>query len=163
MDEMHEKGIKAFPAKTEGKGISFSRRVRFDVVKVFDITCGLAVGGRAGAKSRLDLQRVVPAPQFASREGDRIRMIVRTSCRIGRPLHFSWGGDAESHGRLAVITQPPIKRGEDVHLRVRRAERGLAVYHSPQTRPSRLDGAAWGVHRLAEAAAGIENGRTSIT
>ncbi|HEY8197749.1 MAG TPA: multicopper oxidase domain-containing protein, partial [Gemmatimonadales bacterium] len=76
MDAMHEKGIKAFPAKTEGKGNQlFQPRIEKGV-KVYDLTCEeiqweVEPGRRAKAWA---YNGQVPGPQIRVREGDRVRV-----------------------------------------------------------------------------------------
>src|SRR5687767_13699133 len=75
MDAMHEKGVKAFPAKTEGKGNQVLAPRIVGGVKVFDITCKavqweVEVGKKVEAWT---YNGVVPGPQIRVTEGDRIR------------------------------------------------------------------------------------------
>src|SRR4029079_2967767 len=76
MDAMHEKGVKAFPAKTEGKGNQLLHPRIDKGVKVYDliseeIEWEVEPGRRVRAWA---YNNQVPGPQIRVREGDRVRV-----------------------------------------------------------------------------------------
>ena len=103
MDAMHEKGIKAFPAKTEGKGnIPLEPRIE-EGVKVFELTAKkvhweVTPGQKVEAWTYNGL---VPGPQIRVREGDACASTSRTSCPSRRRC-TSTASSCRTTGRRAV-------------------------------------------------------------
>ena len=114
MDAMHEKGIKAFPAKTAGKGNQlFAPRVERGV-KVFELTAkplqwevapGQMVEGWA-------YNGQVPGPQIRVREGDRVRVVLHNELPESTAIHFHGLELPNQWDGVPFITQPPVKPGE---------------------------------------------------
>ena len=105
MDAMHEKGIKAFPAKTAGQGQPAARsRGWTNGVKVFELTAKkiqweTEPGQMVEAWAYNDQ---VPGPQIRVREGDRVRVDPeQQAARVDRDS-LSRPGAAERSGRRAV-------------------------------------------------------------
>ena len=78
MDAMHEKGVKAFPAKTEGKGNQLLEPRLEGGVKVYELTAEeieweVEPGRRVKAWT---YNRQVPGPQIRVRQGDRVRVVL---------------------------------------------------------------------------------------
>src|SRR5262249_22522153 len=78
MDAMHEKGIKAFPAKTAGLGNQLLKPTMDKNVKVFELTAKkiqweTEPGHMVEAWAYNDQ---VPGPQIRVAEGDRVRVIL---------------------------------------------------------------------------------------
>jgi manganese oxidase len=115
MDAMHEKGVKAFPAKTEGKGNQpFEPRMEKGV-KVYELTAEeiqweVEPGRKVTAWA---YNGQVPGPQIRVREGDRVRVRL-TNDQDGVPF----------------ITQPPIKPGESFTYEFTVPNAGSHMYHS---------------------------------
>ena len=157
MDAMHEKGVKAFPAKTEGKGNQLLDAADGEGREgLRPHRRGDPVGGRAGQEGEgVGVQRpgARPAdPRPRGRPG--ARRSSPTSCPSPPSIHFHGLELPNDQDGVPFITQPPVKPGETLHLRVHRAERRLAhVPLAPQRREAGRARAARRVHRRAEAAA----------
>jgi manganese oxidase len=90
MDAMHEKGIKAFPAKTAGLGNQVLAPKVVDGVKVFELTAKkiqweTEPGHLVEAWTYNDQ---VPGPQIRVREGDRVRVILHNQLPESTSIHF---------------------------------------------------------------------------
>jgi FtsP/CotA-like multicopper oxidase with cupredoxin domain len=74
MDAMHEKGVRAFPAKTEGKGNQLLELRMERGVKVYDLTAEeLQWEVEPGRKVKAwAYNGQVPGPQIRVRQGDRV-------------------------------------------------------------------------------------------
>ena len=135
MDAMHEKGIKAFPAKTAGLGNQLMAPKIVNGVKVFELTAKkiqweTEPGHLVEAWAYNDQ---VPGPQIRVTEGDRVRVdLAQRAARVyGDSL--SRPRAAERHGRRAVHHAAAGEARPVVHVRVHGAERRLAhVSLAPQ-------------------------------
>ncbi len=166
MDAMHEKGIKAFPAKTEGKGnqlLAAADREGRQGLRAH--RRGDPVGGRARAgRSRPGPTTIrFPGPQIRVREGDRVRVNLTTSCR-NRPPSTSTGSSCPTT-RTACRSSPSRRSSRaSVHLRVHGAQRRLAhVPLAPQRRRSRSGMGLLGAFIVEpQASRGIAAGRRGL-
>ena len=155
MDAMHEKGVKAFPAKTAGKGNQLlspgSRRAsRSTSSPPKKIQWETEPGRRVRAWA---YNEQVPGPQIRVREGDRVRVkLDNRAARVDRdPLPRPRA--AQRPGRRAVHHPAAGQAGRELHLRVHGPERRLAhVPLAPQRGEAGGPRAARRVHRRAEAA-----------
>ena len=132
MDAMHEKGVKAFPAKTEGKGNQILTPRVMAGVKIFDITCKVVQwevepGRKVEAWA---FNGVVPGPQIRVMEGDRIRMIVKNELPESTAVHFHGVETPNAMDGVPFITQPPIKPGETFTYEFVVPNAGSHMYHS---------------------------------
>jgi manganese oxidase len=90
MDAMCEKGVKAFPATTQGKGnVPIAPRVE-NGVKIFDLTATkiqweIAPGQLVEA---FGYNGIVPGPQIRVREGDRVRLNLKNGLDQSTSIHF---------------------------------------------------------------------------
>jgi len=132
MDAMHEKGIKAFPAKTEGKGNQLLAPRLVNGVKVFDITCKVVQWEVEQGKKveAWTYNGVVPGPQIRVTEGDRIRMIVKNELPESTSVHFHGVEMPNAMDGVPFITQPPIKPGETFTYEFVVPNSGSHMYHS---------------------------------
>jgi FtsP/CotA-like multicopper oxidase with cupredoxin domain len=132
MDAMHEKGIKAFPAKTEGKGNQLLTPRVVHGVKVFDITCKVVQWEvEPGRKVEAwTFNGVVPGPQIRVTEGDRIRMIVKNELPESTAVHFHGVEMPNAMDGVPFITQPPIKPGATFTYEFVVPNAGSHMYHS---------------------------------
>ncbi|HEV8612739.1 MAG TPA: copper oxidase [Gemmatimonadales bacterium] len=132
LDAMHEKGVKAFPAKTEGKGnVLFPPRLEHGV-KVFDLTCSeidweVTPGQRLKAWA---YNGQVPGPQIRVREGDRVRFNVKNLLPESTVVHFHGLEVPNDQDGVPFITQPPIKPGESYRYEFVVPNPGSHMYHS---------------------------------
>ena len=132
MDRHHEAGIKAFPAKTEGKGNQVLAPKIVGGVKVFELTCSevqweTKPGKRVKAWT---YNGQVPGPQIRVREGDRVRVIVKNELPESTAVHFHGLEVPNDQDGVPFITQPPIKPGESYTYEFTVPNSGSHMYHS---------------------------------
>ena len=132
MDHMHEAGIKAFPAKTEGKGNQLLEPRIEKGVKVFELTCQkvqweVEVGKRIEAWT---YNGVVPGPQIRVREGERVRIVVKNELDESTAVHFHGLELPNDQDGVPFITQPPIKPGQTYTYEFVAPNPGSHMYHS---------------------------------
>jgi FtsP/CotA-like multicopper oxidase with cupredoxin domain len=115
MDAMHEKGIKAFPAKTAVWGNQpLEPRVEKGV-KVFELTAR-AMKWETEPGKLVDAYAYngqVPGPQLRVTEGDRVRVVIRTSCpRAPRSTSTGWSCRSRSTACRSSRSRPssPARR-----------------------------------------------------
>jgi FtsP/CotA-like multicopper oxidase with cupredoxin domain len=134
MDAMHEKGIKAFPAKTVGKGNQLLAPKLVNGVKVFDLTAReiqweVAPGQMVAAMAYNDQ---VPGPQLRLREGDRVRVNLKNELKQSTAIHFHGMELPNDMDGVPFITQPPVKPGESFiyEFTIPEGNVGSNMYHS---------------------------------
>ena len=132
MDAMHEKGVKAFPAKTERMGNQPMAPKIVGGVKVFELTCtemkwevepGKFVDARA-------YNEQVPGPQIRVTEGERVRIVVKNEMQESTAIHFHGLEVPNDQDGVPFITQPPIKPGETFTYEFDAPNPGSHMYHS---------------------------------
>ena len=137
MDAMHEAGVKAFPAKTDGLGQPArceprdgrrrqGLRSRPPEIVQWEVEPGKLVEAWAYNGVRC------PARRSACAKATRSASTSPTSCRESTAVHFHGLELPNDQDGVPFITQPPIKPGETLHLRVHGAEgnAGSHMYHS---------------------------------
>jgi FtsP/CotA-like multicopper oxidase with cupredoxin domain len=132
MDKMHEAGVKAFPAKTAGKGnLPLVPRIE-NGVKVFEITAkkirwetqpGLTVDAWT-------YNEQLPGPQIRVREGDRVRVILHNELPESTAIHFHGVEVPNDQDGVPFITQPPVKSGQSYTYEFTAPNPGSHMYHS---------------------------------
>ncbi len=132
MDAMHEKGMKAFPAKTEGKGAQLLAPRMEKGVKVYDLTTKVVQwevepGRRVEAWT---FNGVVPAPTLRVREGDRVRVNVKNELPESTSVHFHGLELPNDMDGVPFITQAPIKPGQSFSYEFTVPNAGSHMYHS---------------------------------
>ena len=134
MDAMHEKGIKAFPAKTAGKGNQLLAPRIVNGVKVFDLTAReiqweVAPGQMVSAMA---YNGQVPGPQIRVREGDRVRVILKNELTQSTAIHFHGMALPNDMDGVPYITQPPVKPGDSFtyEFTIPDGNVGSNMYHS---------------------------------
>ncbi len=114
MDAMHEKGIKAFPAKTAGKGNQLMAPRMEGGVKVFDLTARVeqweVAPGQLVASFIYNGQ--LPGPQIRVTEGDRVRIVLTNHLTQSTAIHFHGVELPNDQDGVPFITQPAVKPGE---------------------------------------------------
>ncbi len=114
MDRMHEARVKAFPAKTEGKGnVLLEPRIEKGV-KIYELTARRIRWETEPGKT-LDAwayNNQVPGPQIRVREGDRVRVILTNELDESTSIHFHGVELPNAMDGVPFITQPPVKPGE---------------------------------------------------
>ncbi len=132
MDAMHEAGVKAFPARTEGKGNQLLAPRMDRGVKVYDLTCSeieweVAPGKRMKAWV---YNEQLPGPQVRVREGDRVRINVRNQLPESTCVHFHGLEVPNDQDGVPFITQKPIKPGASHTYEFTVPNPGSHMYHS---------------------------------
>jgi FtsP/CotA-like multicopper oxidase with cupredoxin domain len=132
MDAMHEKGVKAFPAKTEGQGNQPMEPRMEGRVKVYDLTAEeLQWEVEPGKKVKAwAYNRQVPGPQIRVREGDRVRVNLTNKLPESTAIHFHGLELPNDQDGVPFITQPPVKPGEKYTYEFTVPNAGSHMYHS---------------------------------
>ena len=132
MDAMHEKGVKAFPAKTEGAGNQlFAPRLEKGV-KVYDLTAEeIQWEVEPGRKTKAwAYNGQVPGPQIRVREGDRVRVNLTNKLPESTSIHFHGLELPNDQDGVPFLTQPPVKSGESYTYEFTVPNAGSHMYHS---------------------------------
>lgn len=134
MDDMHEKGIKAFPAKTEGKGNQLLPPRMENGVKCFDLTASVVQWETEPGK-RVEgwaYNGQVPGPMIRVKEGDRVRVTLKNELNESTVIHFHGVELPNDQDGVPYITQPPIKPDEvyTYEFTVPVGNAGSHMYHS---------------------------------
>jgi FtsP/CotA-like multicopper oxidase with cupredoxin domain len=132
MDAMHEKRMRAFPAKTAGKGCQvLDPRIEHGV-KVFELTArktqwetepGMMV-------EAWSYNGQVPGPRLHVREGDRVRVILHNELPESTSIHFHGLEIPNDQDGVPFITQPPVKPGDSFTYEFTARNAGSHMYHS---------------------------------
>jgi FtsP/CotA-like multicopper oxidase with cupredoxin domain len=132
MDAMHEKGVKAFPAKTAIWGNQpFEPRIDKGV-KVYDFTAKVVKWETEPGKfvTGWGYNGVVPGPQIRVREGDRVRINLKNELTESTAMHFHGLEVPIDQDGVPFITQPPIKPGDSYKYEFTVPNAGSHMYHS---------------------------------
>ena len=154
MDAMHEEGIKAFPAKTAGKGNQLLAPRMESGVKVFELTAEeIEWEVEPGKKVKAwAYNGQVPGPQIRVREGDRVRVMLHQRAAESTAIHFHGLELPNDQDGVPFITQPPIKPGESFTYEFTVPNAGSHMYHSHHNAAKQVgQRAARRLHRRAEA------------
>jgi manganese oxidase len=132
MDAMHEKGVKAFPAKTEGKGNQLLKPRIEKGIKVFDLTAEeiqweVEPGRMVNAWA---YNGQVPGPQIRVHEGDRVRVNLVNKLSQSTVIHFHGLELPNDQDGVPFLTQPPVKPGERYTYEFTVPNAGSHMYHS---------------------------------
>lgn len=132
MDAMHEKGMKAFPAKTAGKGnVILHPRIEKGV-KVFELTTKKVQWETAPGQfaEAWTYNGMVPGPQIRAREGDRVRIHLQNDLPESTAIHFHGLEVPNAQDGVPFITQPPIKPGASYTYEFTVPNAGSHMYHA---------------------------------
>jgi manganese oxidase len=132
MDAMHEKGIKAFPAKTAGEGnVLLQPRIE-NGVKIYDLTASeIQWETQPGTMVKaMAYNKQVPGPQIRVREGDRVRVILKNELSESTAIHFHGLELPNDQDGVPFITQPPVKPGASFTYEFTVPNAGSHMYHS---------------------------------
>jgi FtsP/CotA-like multicopper oxidase with cupredoxin domain len=132
MDAMHEKGMKAFPAKTEKHGGQLLAPTMDGAVKVFTLTASeiqweTTPGTYAKAWA---YNGMVPGPQIRVREGDHIRVVLKNELPESTVIHFHGLELPNAMDGVSFMTQPPVKPGDSFTYEFIVPNSGSHMYHS---------------------------------
>src|SRR5262245_12011928 len=132
MDAMHEKGIKAFPAKTAIWGNQPLAPRIVNGVKQFDLTAKVVQWETEPGKfvTGWGYNGVVPGPQIRVREGDRVRVVLKNELPESTAVHFHGLELPNDQDGVPFITQPPIKPGQSYTYEFKVPNAGSHMYHS---------------------------------
>jgi serine/threonine-protein kinase len=132
MDAMHEKGVKAFPAKTAGKGNQPLAPRMEGGVKVFDLVAEeIQWEVEPGRKVKAwAYNGQVPGPQIRVREGDRVRINLHNKLNDSTAIHYHGLELPNDQDGVPFITQPPVKPGERYTYEFTVPNAGSHMYHS---------------------------------
>ncbi|MGI8509913.1 MAG: multicopper oxidase family protein [Gemmatimonadaceae bacterium] len=132
MDKMHESVMKAFPAKTKGKGNQLLHPRMEGNVKVFDLTALKAQWETEPGKTieAWTYNGMVPGPQIRVREGDRVRVNIKNDLPESTTIHFHGLELPNSQDGVSFMTQPPIKPGDSYTYEFTAPNPGSHMYHS---------------------------------
>jgi FtsP/CotA-like multicopper oxidase with cupredoxin domain len=132
MDAMHEKGVKAFPAKTGKMGNQrLAPRVE-NGVKVFELTARPMKWETEPGKfvDAWAYNEQVPGPQIRVTEGDRVRVVIKNELPESTAMHFHGVIVPLPQDGVPFITQPPVKPGESFTYEFTAKNPGSHMYHS---------------------------------
>lgn len=132
MDALHEKGVKAFPAKTAGLGNQPIAPRTEGRVKVFELTAKKIRWETEPNKmvEAWSYNDQVPGPQIRVREGDRVRVVVKNELPESTSVHFHGLEIPNDQDGVPFITQPPIKPGQSYTYEFTAPNPGSHMYHS---------------------------------
>jgi FtsP/CotA-like multicopper oxidase with cupredoxin domain len=132
MDAMHEKGVKAFPAKTSKMGNQPLAPRLEDGVKVFELTARPMKWETEPGKfvDAWAYNEQVPGPQIRVTEGDRVRVVIKNELPESTAMHFHGVVLPFKQDGVPFITQPPVKPGESYTYEFTAKNPGSHMYHS---------------------------------
>jgi manganese oxidase len=132
MDAMHEKGMKAFPAATKGKGNQVMKPRVEGGVKVFELTASVMKWEVEPGKfvEAWAYNEQVPGPQIRVREGERVRVVLKNDLPESTVIHFHGLELPIEMDGVPFITQPPVKPGESYTYEFTVPNSGSHMYHS---------------------------------
>lgn len=132
MDRMHEAGMKAFPAATEGKGNQILKPEMVGGVRVFHLTASkIQWETEPGKKVEAwAYNGQVPGPQIRIREGERVRVVLKNELEESTAVHFHGVVLPNDQDGVPFITQPPVKPGETYTYEFTAKNPGSHMYHS---------------------------------
>jgi FtsP/CotA-like multicopper oxidase with cupredoxin domain len=132
MDRMHEEGIKAFPAKTAGKGNQPLEPRIENGVKVFELTCKVIQWevSPGQIEEAWAYNEQVPGPQIRVTEGDQVRVIVKNELPESTAVHWHGVIVPNNQDGVPFITQPPITPGATFTYEFTARNPGSHMYHA---------------------------------
>jgi FtsP/CotA-like multicopper oxidase with cupredoxin domain len=132
MDRMHEAGIKAFPAKTEGLGGQVLEPRLDGNVKVYELTCKKVMWEVSPGKKleAWTYNGQLPGPEIRVTQGDTVRIIVKNELDESTAVHFHGVRMPNKMDGVPFITQPPIRPGESFTYEFVVPNAGSHMYHS---------------------------------
>jgi FtsP/CotA-like multicopper oxidase with cupredoxin domain len=134
MDRMHEAGVTAFPAPTEGLGGQPLEYTMDGDVKVFDLTCSVIEWEVEPGKKyeAWAYNGVVPGPEIRVTEGDKVRINVTNTLPQSTGVHWHGLIVPNNMDGVPFLTQPPIKPGQTFtyEYQIREGNAGSHMYHS---------------------------------
>lgn len=132
MDRMHEAGVKAFPAPTEGQGMQPLEYRMVDGAKQFELVCQNIQWEVEPGKivEAMAYNGQVPGPTIRVTEGDLVRVIVRNEMDESTAVHWHGQDVPNAMDGVPFITQPAITPGSSFTYEFRATPFGSHMYHS---------------------------------
>lgn len=132
MDRLHEEGMKAFPAATEGLGGQPLEYQLDGDVKVFNVTCSVIQWEVEPGKlvEAWAYNGTVPGPEIRVTEGDMVRINVTNELHQSTSVHWHGLVVPNSMDGVTFLTQPPIKPGETFTYEFTAKPAGTHMYHA---------------------------------
>ena len=133
MDEVMAAPVKAFPAKTEGKGgQELAPVIAPDGAKVFELTAKVVDWEvEPGKKVKAwTYNGTVPGPTIKVAHGDRLRVVLKNELPQSTAIHFHGLRTPNSMDGVPDITQPPIKPGASFTYEFVAQGPAVGMYHS---------------------------------
>lgn len=132
MDKMHEDGVKAFPAKTAGKGNQLMAPTIERGVKTFRLNArSIRWETRPGQTVEAwAYNDQIPGPQIRVKEGERVRVILKNELPESTVIHFHGLSIPIDQDGVPFITQPPVKTGQSFTYEFTVPNSGSHMYHS---------------------------------
>jgi FtsP/CotA-like multicopper oxidase with cupredoxin domain len=132
MDAMHEKGIKAFPAKTTTWGNRLLEPKLIAGVKVYELTASKLQWETEPGKfvEGWGYNGQIPGPQIRVKEGDRVRVVLKNELAESTAIHFHGLELPNDQDGVPFITQPPVKPGASYTYEFTVPNAGSHMYHS---------------------------------
>jgi FtsP/CotA-like multicopper oxidase with cupredoxin domain len=140
MDAMHEAGIKAFPAKSKGKGNQLLQPEMDGSTKVYSLTARKIQWETAAGQSvtAYAYNDQVPGPQIRVKEGDKVRVVLKNQLPESTAIHFHGLELPNAQDGVPFITQPPVKPGESYTYEFVVPNAGSHMYHSHHNSASQV-------------------------
>ena len=132
MDAVHEKGMKAFPAKTSMRGGQKIEPRMENGVKVFELTAKETKWEVVPGKmvTAWAYNGMIPGPEIRVREGDRVKVILKNELPESTVIHFHGLELPNAMDGVPFITQPPIKPNATYTYEFVVPNSGSHMYHS---------------------------------
>jgi FtsP/CotA-like multicopper oxidase with cupredoxin domain len=132
MDRMHQAGVEAFPAKTEGLGMQPLDYRMDNGVKVFDLTCEKIMWEvEVGKKLEAWVYNgQLPGPEIRITEGDKVRINLTNKLDQSTAIHFHGVMLPNNMDGVPFITQPPVTPGSSFTYEFTARNPGSHMYHS---------------------------------
>lgn len=147
MDNEHEKGVKAFPAKTEGIGGQQLEPKIVDGVKVFELTAK-AIKWEVSPGKFVDSYAYngqVPGPEMRVKQGDKVKVVLKNELPESTSIHFHGVDLPFSQDGVPFISQPPIHPGETYEYEFTIVDiPGTFMYHSHHNAEQQVDKGLFG-------------------
>ena len=155
---MHEKGVKAFPAKTAGMGNQLLAPKIVGGVKVYELTTKIVQWETEPGHfvTGWTYNGVVPGPQIRVRQGDRVRMIVKNELPESTAVHFHGLELPNDQDGVPFVTQPPIKPGQTYTYEFTARPFGSHMYHSHHNATAQVGGGMLGPLLVAPKDPGVD-------
>ena len=132
MDEAYMKGVKAYPAKTNGIGNQPLAPKVENGVKVYDLTAAeidweVAPGE---IKHGMAFNGMIPGPVIRATLGDRVRIVLHNKLKESTALHFHGLTVPNDQDGVPGITQPLVLPGQTYTYEFTLKNTGTHMYHS---------------------------------